>query len=132
MARALAEAQLEGDGPVAERYGVARATLRVWRHRLPTDPELARLTAAAVARLGRAWVSEAALTNAAALRALRAKIEGGELGAGELLGTVKTISEALTTHVSLMGDSDGAGDDREGHEAPPGQESDGRVPGGVH
>lgn len=123
-ARILAEATFEADGVVALRHDTSPRTIGYWRNQLLRcdDPELTKAYQAAVRELDRGWRHEATATLVAGLRALRSKLNAGQLNARELLELVRTLGEVRVEADALAPpmpeDEDASEVDRQGGSHP--------------
>lgn len=104
IAIALAEADQMPDAQVAERFGVARATIRYWRQRAANEPELGELLAAARRKVLDAWRPEAALTQIATMREIRRRLELREEVPFWLIALAKTMNAANIEAGALLPD----------------------------
>lgn len=95
VGRALAEAQVYGDQATAERYGVAQATLPVWRHRMAEDAAVQEAYRAAAAELLSAWATHASRLYVEIVDRIRERIADEGVGVRELAALLRTVGEQL-------------------------------------
>lgn len=105
IATAVAEADREPDAKVAERYGVAPTTIRTWRRRATSEPELGELVTVARRKAIDTWRPEAASTLVALLGEMRRLIQEGQEIPFTLIASIKTIGALNVEAGALLGDA---------------------------
>lgn len=105
-ARVLVEATLTDDAKAARAHGVTAASIRSWRERLESDPELAAMYAEQLAHVDGAWRHELRLVVLECARKLRELV--GKAASIEdmrdVLDALRTCGELLVQYEALVFD----------------------------
>jgi len=112
--RVLLDAAVSGDRTASKRAGIDERTLRRWRVRLASDPELSAAFRAKNEAADRSWKAARRETLGKLIRAIAAKIDDPDTTMGELSNATKILGELEITQGVL----DGSGDDQPGQGPP--------------
>lgn len=102
MAEILVEAYISRDDrKTAERHGITDRTLRNWRMRLDTEPELSRIFLSKKARVSEGWADEVPGALRSAISFVRRAAEQGDAEDASMVQAVtngiRTLSEVAAT-----------------------------------
>jgi ketosteroid isomerase-like protein len=132
--RVLLDAAVSGDRTACKRAGIDERTLRRWRARLASDPELSAAFRTKNAHEDRNWKAARRQVLGKLIRAIGKRADDPETSMSELTGAARVLGELEITQGVLDGpgsDSEDAGPPEAGGRTPEGRAGGGQ-PGTLH